>query len=205
MTHITKQTFSRVPAWAFFVPYSIVVIVALLLVINYLANWQIQNILPQSAEKIFVLGIIFENPHIIASNLMMVDNEYLRFYRSQLVWRVLAVAVFSVALILAFGPRTFYTFFYAWTVYHVARQQLGIGKMFNRQISKAYTVWSWLFVGVSLIVAVGIGFFQSRTGIIPPEFLSSLIVAGTAIVGVSGLGLLLAIKTDLVAGIWSRI
>lgn len=195
MTSPTKLT--AVPAWTFFLPYLIVPVTLVFLLANYLGHWQLQHVLPQSSEKIFVFGIIFENPHIIASNLIMLDKEYLHFYRTQLIVRVSVVALLSLALIFVAGPRAFYTFFYAFTVYHVARQQMGIGKMFNRQPSRAYTMWAWAFVAISLMISVGVGYFKTGPSLVPVDIVRVVIIYGTYGLVIAGATLVWLLKSQI--------
>ncbi len=183
--------------WAFFIPYSVVPLALLFIVVNYIGGWHLQDALPQSAESIFVLGIIFENPHIIASNLMLLDKEYLQFYRWKLFVRVSLVIIFCIILIWTLGARAFYTFFYAWTVYHVARQQIGIGKMLNRAQSRSYTVWGWIFIVVSLAISVGIGYFKAQPAFISTATIKHVIIFGSVGLVISGVALMLILKSSI--------
>ena len=173
--------------WMLFLPYAIVPIILAVVIANLIGDWNLQRILPQSAEQVFVLGIIFENPHIIASNIMLLDKEYLRFYRRPLILRLGLVAIVCIALAVTLGIRAFFTFFYAWTIYHVARQQIGIGKMLNRQPSRLYEAWSWLFLASSLLIAFGVGYFRADDVPISPDLIRTVICLATAATVVIGL------------------
>ncbi len=186
MTASTKAV-ARIPIWLLFVPYIIVPSMLIIILGNYFGNFGLQARLPQSPEQIFVLGIIFENPHIIASNVMLLDREYLTYYRRDLIIRLGLVAAISILVIAVLGERAFYTLFYGWTIYHVARQQLGIGKMLNRASSRLYAVWSWLFIAGALMVAVGVGFFKTTSLPLSSDLLSAIIIAWTALVVIAGL------------------
>lgn len=191
LTSTKHQSYPAViKPWMLFIPYAIVPIILTLVIANLVGNWNLQRILPQSAEQIFVLGIIFENPHIIASNIMLLDKEYLRFYRRPLIARLGLVTIVCIALAATLGIRAFFTFFYAWTIYHVARQQIGIGKMLNRQPSRLYEAWSWLFLTSSLLIAFGVGYFRADDVPISPDLIRTVIclaTAATVIVGLMGM------------------
>ena len=159
------------PIKLLFAPYVIVLLALITIFTNYLLKLGLQNIFPTSAEQLLVLGIIFENPHIVASNVMMLNREYLQFYKRKLVVGLCLIIGLSLVLITLFGVKAFLTFFYTWTIYHVIRQQIGIGKMINRESSRIYTIWSWLFLIISLVIAFGVGYFHADTLIVPRQTL----------------------------------
>lgn len=167
-----NESYPRVlPVKLLFAPYAIVFLALITIFIDYILKLDLQNIFPTSAEQLLVLGIIFENPHIVASNVMMLNGEYLQFYKRQLIIGLSLVVGLSVVLITLFGVKAFLTFFYTWTIYHVIRQQIGIGKMVNRQSSRVYTIWSWLFLMISLAIAFSVGYFHTDTLIVPRQTL----------------------------------
>lgn len=177
---------ARIPIWLLFLPYIIVPSILCIIIANHFGNFGLQARIPQSPEQIFVLGIIFENPHIIASNIMLLDREYLAYYRRDLIIRLGLVATISLFVIVLLGDRVFYTLFYGWTIYHVARQQLGIGKMLNQATSRLYEIWSSLFIGGALAVAIGVGFFKTTSLPISSAKLSAAIILWTALVAIGG-------------------
>lgn len=175
----TKYPYAIKP-WMLFIPYLIVPIILILVLANYLGGWGLQKVLPQSAEQVFLLGIIFENPHIIASNIMLLDKDYLHYYRRPLIVRLSLVAIVSAGLALTLGMRAFFTFFYGWTIYHVARQQIGLGKMLNRQPSRLYELWGWVFLASSLLIAFGVGYFRAEDVPISGDLTRTIILSAVA-------------------------
>lgn len=140
-----------------FSPYIFVLIILIGVSIASLLNIEIQKYLPVSPNKALLLGIFFENPHLIASSFILLDREYLQHYKTILLQRLLLTIILCIIVVVSFGLSGFLVFFYGWTVFHVLRQQIGIGKMLNRQQSRLYTAWGWLFIGISMLIAVMIG------------------------------------------------
>ena len=163
-TQAISTSYPRVlPIKLLFAPYTVVFVALITIFANYLLKLGLQNIFPTSAEQLLVLGIIFENPHIVASNVMMLNREYLQFYKRKLVVGLCLIIGLSLVLITLFGVKAFLTFFYTWTIYHVIRQQIGIGKMINRESSRMYTIWSGFFLVISLVIAFSVGYLHADT------------------------------------------
>ena len=121
--------------------------------------WQgfLQQSLPSSPKQFLVFQIIFGTPHIVASSILLASNtEYLKFYQAKIVWMTLTIAlVFGVGSL--FIPyQAFYVAVAAWTVYHVLKQQLGVGRGLYRMPDRVFDLLLWLSVTAGLFVYIGI-------------------------------------------------
>ena len=121
--------------------------------------WQgvLQQNLPSSPKQFLVFQILFGTPHIIASSVLLAGNtEYLNLYKLKLI-------VMTVAIMLVFGVgslfisyRALYVTVAAWTVYHVIKQQWGVGRGVYRLPDWAFHLLLWLSVAAGFFVYIGI-------------------------------------------------
>ncbi|MDO9140616.1 MAG: hypothetical protein Q7U38_09850 [Methylobacter sp.] len=121
--------------------------------------WQgaLQQSLPSSPRQFLLFQILFGTPHIIASSILLASNaEYLKMYR-------LKIILMTAAIILIFGVgslfisyRALYVAVAAWTVYHVLKQQLGVGRGVYRLPDWAFCLLLWLSVTAGFFVYIGI-------------------------------------------------
>lgn len=100
----------------------------------------IKNLLPKTVTELVWYYFIFGLPHIIASYISYFNRDYFLFYKKEIVKGV-SISLFLMALFLVFLPKLFMYFFIAYTMYHVAKQQLGLCKKYliNQEL---YSVWS---------------------------------------------------------------
>ncbi len=182
--------------WILFLPYLPVIVIALAVGIDAATGYGLAGRLPSSPYQVFLYSLIFGNPHVIASTLILLDKEYIRFYGRKIFIRAVFVSIIVAAILHYLGMNAFYAFFYSWTILHVNKQQLGIGKMLNRQYSKQYDYWSWLFVAVSIFIAIGVGYFRVNTHV-PFQFIHDFVVLGGTLTLLLGLLIVLRIKKDI--------
>ena len=119
---------------------------------NYL-----QSVLPSSPTHFLLFQILFGTPHIIASAILLSSNtEYLQFFKLKLiVMTVLIIMVFGVGSL--FIPyKVLYIATACWTVYHVFKQQHGIGKGVCRLPKWAFYWLLWLSVSAGIFIYMGI-------------------------------------------------
>ena len=95
---------------------------------RFVFDGALQKVLPQHPDQLLLWTVIFNVPHLIASELLLLDKEYLRFYRRPLLWALGAVAVLWVACALV-PPVPALWIATAITIYHVLGQQVGILRM----------------------------------------------------------------------------
>ncbi len=135
------------------IPLSLVVYIA----DDYFWGNYLQSILPSSPKHFLLFQILFGTPHIIASAIMLASNkEYLQFFKLKLiVMTVLIIVVFGIGSL--FIPyKVLYISTACWTVYHVFKQQHGIGKGIFRLPTWAFYWLLWLSVSAGIFVYIGI-------------------------------------------------
>ncbi|WP_031436589.1 hypothetical protein [Methylobacter tundripaludum] len=145
--------------------------------------WQgfLQHNLPSSPKQFLLFQIIFGTPHIVASSILLVSNtEYLKFYKLKLI-------LMTVAIITAFGVgslfipyKALYVTVAAWTVYHVLKQQLGVGRGLYRLPDWIFYLLLWLSVTAGLFVYIGI-FLKNSLDVQQLEWIK--LVAGSLCAG----------------------
>ncbi len=119
---------------------------------NYL-----KSILPSSPAHFILFQILFGTPHIIASAILLTSNqEYLQFFK----WKLIGMTTFIIVFF-GFGSlfipyKALYLISVCWTVYHVFKQQHGIGKGVCRLPGWAFYTLLWLSVTAGIFIYIGI-------------------------------------------------
>lgn len=191
-----KQEFALRPR-TLFLPYLIVPGIFFYWLVGTIAFPALLTNLPTSPQNIFILGIFVEKPHIIASALTMLDTEYLQTFRKKLFIGALIIAPPSL-LLYRWNITAFLLIFFGWTVYHVIKQQIGIGRMLNQSHNRLYELWGWLFVLTSLLIALAIGYLS----IAPTTWLAQTLpylVFGSGLVAVI-IGFIAALSIPTIIG-----
>jgi hypothetical protein len=122
----------------------------------FLGNY-LQSILPNSPTHFLLFQILFGTPHIIASAILLTSNkEYLHFFKAKLIiMTALIILVFGIGS-LFISYKALYIATACWTVYHVFKQQHGIGKGVCRLPSWAFYWLLWLSVSAGIFIYMGI-------------------------------------------------
>ncbi|MCK5888325.1 MAG: hypothetical protein KAG19_00115 [Methylococcales bacterium] len=123
----------------------------------YLYNGYLLSVLPSTPERFFLFQIFFGTPHIIASAFLLASNkEYIQFFKIKLI-------VMSVLIILVFGVgslfipyKVLYLSASCWTVYHVYKQQHGVGRSICHLPTWAFYWMLWLSVIAGIFIYIGI-------------------------------------------------
>jgi hypothetical protein len=148
--------------------YAIVPLCLLVMAVDYLfGGGALRSVLPSSPDSFFIGPLLFGTPHIIASSVILATNgAYLRAY-----W--LRLMLFTVAILLFFGvgslviPHSYEVFLAvvgAWTVLHVIKQQVGLGKGLCRISGFVYEAWGWTLVVFGSIIYFALyGGFSTET------------------------------------------
>lgn len=121
--------------------------------------WQgfLQQNLPSNPKHFLLFQIIFGTPHIVASSILLVSNtEYLKLYK-------LKIILMTAAIIMVFGVgslflpyEALYVAVAAWTVYHVLKQQLGVGRSLYRLPDWVFYLLLWISVTAGIFIYIGI-------------------------------------------------
>jgi len=113
--------------------------------------------LPSSPTNFVLFQILFGTPHIVASAILLTSNpQYLKFYRFKILAMTLFIIVFFGIGSLFIPYKALYIITACWTVYHVFKQQHGIGKAVCRLPSWAFYLLLWLSVAAGIFVYMGI-------------------------------------------------
>lgn len=175
----TKEQF--LPVRALFYPYVVCVLTLILLLILKLVNYNFGR-LPQQPADIAILSVFLELPHIVASHVLMADREYIDFYKTKLLLRYLVVGLILTTITLLLGTIAFYSVYFIWTVYHVLKQQVGIGRIMNRQPNKLYEIWGYALITGSLVLAALIGYYYVELGSLRAWLFPAVLVFAVAII-----------------------
>lgn len=113
--------------------------------------------LPSSPTHYVLFQILFGTPHIVASAILLLSNrDYLTFYKTRLVAMTLFIVVFFGLGSLVIPYKVLYIITACWTVYHVLKQQHGIGKGVCRLPTWAFHLLLWLSVAAGILIYMGI-------------------------------------------------
>ncbi|MFV0259674.1 MAG: hypothetical protein ACK5PP_14655 [Acidimicrobiales bacterium] len=130
------------------VPVALVAVAVDLLVFDGL--WR--DRLPRSPQGYLLLALVFGTPHIVASNIILFSTpEYLRRYRRRLLVISAAIGAFFLTVGLLAPRDLVFALIAAWTVIHVAKQQVGIGNITARLSGWTFQAWLWLGIGSGIL------------------------------------------------------
>lgn len=146
-----------------FYPYLVCVFSLVLLGLLKLVGYDFTR-LPQQPGDIVILMVFLELPHIVASHIMLADREYANFYWPLLLKRYVITGAALTLIWFTLGATGFFAAYFIWTVYHVLKQQIGIGRIMNRQPNQLYEIWGYILIAGSLILAAVIGYYRVGLG-----------------------------------------
>lgn len=121
--------------------------------------WQghLKHALPSAPTHFLLFQILFGTPHIVASSIVLASNkDYLQRYQSKLLIMTAAIAVFFGLGSLFIPYRVLYILVAGWTVYHVLKQQQGIGRGICRLPDWAFQLLLWLSITAGIFIYIGI-------------------------------------------------
>ncbi len=152
--------------------------------------WQgaLQQHLPSSPKQFLLFQVLFGTPHIVASSIVLASNtEYLKFYKLKILLMTLAIIMIFGVGSLFISYKVLYVTVAAWTVYHVLKQQIGVGRGLYHMPDWAFCLLLWLSVTAGIFVYVGI-FMNNSLDAQQLEWIK--LVAGGLCAGLVGAGLL---------------
>ncbi len=113
--------------------------------------------LPSSPTHYILFQVLFGTPHIVASAILLASNrEYLAFYKTKILAMTAFIIVFFGIGSLFIPYKALYIITACWTVYHVLKQQHGIGKAVCRLPAWAFYLLLWLSVVAGIFIYMGI-------------------------------------------------
>ena len=136
-------------------------IIPLCLLLQLLDSWFwqgfLQQNLPSSPKHFLLFQIIFGTPHIVASSILLMSNtEYLKLYKLKIILMTAAIIMFFGVGSLFIPYKALYVTVAAWTVYHVLKQQLGVGRSLYRLPDWAFYLLLWMSVTAGIFIYIGI-------------------------------------------------
>lgn len=163
--------------------------IAVPLLDHFVLRGALQQRLPRHPDQLLLWTVIFNVPHLVASELLLLDKEYLRFYRRPLLWALGAVAVLWVACALV-PPVPALWIATAITIYHVLGQQVGILRMMGGGDPGPLLAYYRLLAVFTAMIAYA--------SLFPPMFASPLPLRWLTV-------LCLALLTLCFADVWRRL
>ncbi|MDI1229975.1 MAG: hypothetical protein PSU93_02365 [Methylobacter sp.] len=163
-------------------------------------NGVLQQNLPSSPEQFLLFQVLFGTPHIVASSILLASNaEYLKVYKSKIMFMTAAIVMIFGVGSLFIPYKVLYLIAAAWTVYHVLKQQIGVGRGLYRLPDWAFYLLLWLSVTAGIFVYIGI-FLKNSLDVQQLEWIK--LVAGGLCVAMIGSALLCQRYATTAIGRW---
>jgi hypothetical protein len=148
--------------------------IILQLIDRFFLNGLLLSYLPASPSHFLLFQVIFGTPHILASTILLSSNqEYLNFYHKKILWMTLAIMLFFALTNQILSYLIIYLLVTSWTVYHVLKQQHGIGRGLYSLPNWAFYLLLWLSITAGLSIYIGI-FLQNTLTAEQAEWISIL-------------------------------
>ncbi len=138
--------------------YAIIPLCLVLQLIDSLfLNGILLSYLPSSPSHFLLFQVIFGTPHILASTILLTSNqEYINFYHKKILLMTLAIVLFFAIANQVLSYLVIYLFVTSWTVYHVLKQQHGVGRGIYSLPTWAFYLLLWLSITAGLSIYIGI-------------------------------------------------
>lgn len=139
--------------------YSIVPFSALFVLLDVLVfDYEYLNYLPSSPEQLPMVLIVLVLPHIVASSISFLDEEYISYYWNDLFIPIAAIIIGVLCPPVLIGQVALDSMFAIWTVYHVMSQQFGISLMVIRWRGMLFDAWRWCGIALAGCIYLGVYF-----------------------------------------------
>ncbi|WP_305907152.1 hypothetical protein Q9L42_017480 [Methylomarinum sp. Ch1-1] len=166
-------------------------IIPLCLLIKWVDGWfwggYLLTHLPSSPTHYLLFQILFGTPHIVASAILLASNsEYVHFYKNKILAMTAFIIVFFGIGSLFIPYKVLYLITASWTVYHVLKQQHGIGKGVCRLPAWAFYLLLWLSVAAGIFIYVGI-FLKNSLDAQQSEWIRQIAATLTALLVVASI------------------
>ncbi len=140
----------------------------------YLFQGTLLQHLPSSPGHFLLFQLLFGTPHILASNVLLVTNkEYFAVYQKKIIMMTLAIVLFFALASQLVSYYVLYVMVASWTVYHVLKQQHGVGRGIYQLPDWAFYLLLWLSIGAGISVYMGI-FLKNTLSIQQAEWIRQL-------------------------------
>ncbi|TXK96539.1 hypothetical protein BMR07_04305 [Methylococcaceae bacterium CS1] len=124
---------------------------------SYLLQGDLLQYLPSSPSHFLLFQLLFGTPHILASAVLLTTNkDYFSFYQKKIIIMTLALMLFFTLASQLLSYYVLYIMVASWTVYHVLKQQHGVGRGIYQLPGWAFYLLLWLSIGAGISVYMGI-------------------------------------------------
>lgn len=131
--------------------------IVLQLIDRFFLNGDILQSLPSSPSHFLLFQLLFGTPHILASAVLLTTNkDYFSFYQKKVLLMTLAIMLFFAIANQVLSYLVLYIMVASWTVYHVLKQQHGIGRGVYKLPGWAFYLLLWLSIGAGISIYMGI-------------------------------------------------
>lgn len=124
---------------------------------SYAFGGALMQSLPTSPGHFILFQLLFGTPHILASGILITSNkDYFAFYHKKILYMTLALMVFFSIATQLVPYYVLYIMVASWTVYHVLKQQHGVGRSIYQLPTWAFYLLLWLSIAAGISVYMGI-------------------------------------------------
>ena len=124
---------------------------------SYAFGGALMQSLPTSPGHLILFQLLFGTPHILASGILITSNkDYFAFYHKKILYMTLALMVFFSIATQLVSYYVLYIMVASWTVYHVLKQQHGVGRGIYQLPTWAFYLLLWLSIAAGISVYMGI-------------------------------------------------
>ncbi|RLA25479.1 MAG: hypothetical protein DRQ62_02435 [Gammaproteobacteria bacterium] len=158
----TQSTQDNTPlAVSFKLLLALYAIIPLCLIVQLIDSYALQGAflqyLPSSPSHFLLFQVLFGTPHILASAVLITTNkDYFSFYQKKILLMTLALMIFFAFASQLLSYLVLYILVASWTVYHVLKQQHGVGRGIYQLPNWAFYLLLWLSIGAGISVYMGI-------------------------------------------------
>jgi hypothetical protein len=115
----------------------------------------LKSALPMAPNRFWWFVLIFNVPHIISSEVILFDREYLREYKRHL-WIGAGISIVLLEAVTFSLPRAGLQLFVTVIVsYHIFAQQIGMTRSLVPRTGREFAVWKWLGVTIGIASLIG--------------------------------------------------
>ncbi|WP_428355626.1 hypothetical protein [Methyloprofundus sp.] len=138
--------------------YAIIPICVILqLADSYAFDGEFLHYLPSSPSHFIIFQLLFGTPHILASGILITSNkDYFSYYQKKILLMTLALMIFFTLASQLVSYLVLYILVSSWTVYHVLKQQHGVGRGIYQLPTWAFYLLLWLSIAAGISVYMGI-------------------------------------------------
>jgi hypothetical protein len=170
--------------WLMGIYFIVPVLFIVFLIDLFIFNGEMRPHLTANVANSPIYLLLFELPHIVASFFGFADREYIKHYRSHLLYR-LPVLVAGIILLFYVSPIAGMILYGFNTMYHVIRQQTGIALTMTHKRDWWHEVWTYLGIVTIFVVFLLVQITNSMSPVYSELLFRLLFLLALAFVAVS--------------------